>query len=56
MSAAPPVAAVIADIVGSRALPDRERAQEQILAAFAAAEQDVPPLRPAWASVGDEFD
>ena len=55
MSAAPPVAAVIADIVGSRALPDRERAQEQILAAFAAAEQDVPPLRPAWASVGDEF-
>ena len=28
MSAAPPVAAVIADIVGSRALPDRERAQE----------------------------
>ena len=44
MSAAPPVAAVIADIVGSRALPDRDRAQEQILAAFAAAEQDVPPL------------
>lgn len=39
MSAAPPVAAVIADIVGSRALPDRERAQEQILAAFVGTER-----------------
>lgn len=49
------VVALIADIVGSRRLPDRERAQEQILAAFAAAEEVVTPLRPAWASVGDEF-
>lgn len=55
MTSSPHVAAVIADIVGSRRLPDRERAQEQILAAFAAAEEDVAPLRPAWASVGDEF-
>ncbi|MFL0419806.1 SatD family protein [Micrococcus luteus] len=55
MTRAPQAAAVIADIVGSRRLPDREGAQEQILAAFAAAEQAVPPLRPAWASVGDEF-
>ena len=31
MSAAPPVAAMIADIVGSRALPDRERAQELLV-------------------------
>ena len=55
MTRAPQAAAVIADIVGSRRLADREAAQEQILAAFAVAEKDVPPLRAAWATVGDEF-
>ena len=43
MSAAPPVAAVIADIVGSRALPDRERAQDvkQLYAELRARDHDV---------------
>lgn len=47
--------AVIADIVGSRTLADRAAAQAAILHAFAAAERQVPPLLPGWATVGDEF-
>lgn len=47
--------ALIADLVGSRALPDRDAAQDQVLQAFADAHQEIPPLRPAWATVGDEF-
>lgn len=50
-----PRAAVIADIVGSRRLPDRAEAQAAVLAAFAEAERQVPPVVPAWATVGDEF-
>ncbi|WP_248123429.1 SatD family protein [Micrococcus lacusdianchii] len=50
-----PAVAVIADIVGSRDLPDRAAAQADILAAFAAADRQVEPLLGAWATVGDEF-
>lgn len=46
---------IIADIVGSRELADRSAAQQAILAAFGTAEQDIAPLRSAWATVGDEF-
>lgn len=47
--------AVIADIVGSRALADRATAQDAIEHAFERAEARVPALVPAWATVGDEF-
>lgn len=46
---------IIADIVGSRDLTDRPAAQQAITAAFRAAEDDIPALRSAWATVGDEF-
>lgn len=46
---------IIADIVGSRDMTDRAAAQRAILEAFAQAEQVVPALRSAWATVGDEF-
>ena len=46
---------VIADIVGSRELTDRRAAQRAILDAFESAESSVAALRPAWATVGDEF-
>lgn len=46
---------IIADIVGSRDLPDRAAAQRVITGAFAQAEEAVPSVRPAWATVGDEF-
>ncbi|MDO5634574.1 MAG: SatD family protein [Micrococcus sp.] len=48
-------AAVIADIVGSRQLKDRARAQQLILETFAAVAESAPPCVPAWATVGDEF-
>lgn len=54
-SSRPDGVALIADIVGSRRLPDRAAAQEAILDAFARAHTAVPPLLPAWATVGDEF-
>lgn len=50
-----PVVGIIADIVASRALADRTSAQREIMAAFARAEESVPTLRSAWATVGDEF-
>ncbi|GAA4106614.1 SatD family protein [Enteractinococcus coprophilus] len=46
---------IIADIVGSRDLKDRAAAQRAILEAFSGAEAAVPAVRPAWATVGDEF-
>lgn len=46
---------IIADIVGSRQLSDRAAAQRTILESFQKADDDVPALRPAWATVGDEF-
>jgi hypothetical protein len=49
------VAAVIVDIVRSRALPDRALAQSQVLEAFARAERDAHAVRPLAATVGDEF-
>lgn len=55
MTSAEPVVAVIADIVGSRALPDRDAAQEGILQAWDRSAERVPAVRPGWASVGDEF-
>lgn len=49
------VAAVIVDIVRSRALPDRAEAQAAVLGAFALAERDASVVRPVAATVGDEF-
>lgn len=46
---------VIADIVGSRDLPDRPAAQRAILETFEKAEASIPMVRSAWATVGDEF-
>lgn len=57
-------AAVIADLVGSRNLPDRAAAQEEVLSAWTAAHVQVCPAADAegktaavapWATVGDEF-
>ncbi|WP_082097368.1 SatD family protein [Demequina silvatica] len=49
------VAAVIVDIVRSRALADRAGAQEAVLDAFARAERSADVVRPLGATVGDEF-
>lgn len=58
-----PVAAVIADLVGSRDLEDRTGAHQQVLTAWNAAHERVvgagdaaatPSVSP-WATVGDEF-
>lgn len=46
---------IIADIVGSRTLEDRPAAQRAILEAFEHAQDDIAPVREAWATVGDEF-
>ena len=46
---------IIADIVGSREMTDRAAGQRAMTEAFAEAEAAVPPVRPAWATVGDEF-
>jgi len=48
-------AAVLADIVGSRALADRARAQTDILEALTVATDGLDLRRPPWATVGDEF-
>ncbi|MDY6054445.1 SatD family protein [Micrococcus sp.] len=61
MSAAetPRVTAVIADLVGSRTLPDRAGAHEQVLTAWSRAHTQVlgpdTASTPPWATVGDEF-
>lgn len=47
--------AVIADIIGSRELPDRRAGQEEVLRAFARAEEHAGAEVPAYAAVGDEF-
>lgn len=48
--------AVIADIIGSRALPDRSGAQRDIEATLARVEHDHPvAVTPVAATVGDEF-
>lgn len=46
---------IIADIVGSRDMPDRPAAQRAITEAFEQVEAVVPSIRSAWATVGDEF-
>lgn len=47
--------ALIADIVGSRSLADREAAQEAALRSFRQVEERWHPEVPAYATVGDEF-
>lgn len=47
--------AIIADIIGSRELPDRGAAQEEVLRAFERAQQQSSARVPAYAAVGDEF-
>lgn len=47
--------AVIADIVGSRELPDRSAAQAHVLRAFERAHRHARAEVPAYAAVGDEF-
>ncbi len=47
--------ALIVDIVGSRNLPDRARAQRDITEAFARAHEAWQPIRPLYPTVGDEF-
>ena len=51
------VVAVIADIVGSRTLGDRDAAQRAVPEAFARADRlaGVSPVRAGWPTVGDEF-
>src|SRR5699024_12369496 len=49
------VVGVIADIVGSRELTDRPAAQRALADTFAPVEACLPAQRPAWATVGDEF-
>lgn len=49
-------AAVIADIIGSRALPDRSAAQREFARVFTEVEEAVPlATEPLRATVGDEF-
>ncbi len=48
-------AAVLADIVGSRALEDRARAQTAVLDALRRATEGLDLRRPPWSTVGDEF-
>lgn len=47
--------ALIVDIVGSRALADRDAAQERTLHSLQQAEERWRPRVPAYATVGDEF-
>ncbi|WP_040164274.1 SatD family protein [Microbacterium gorillae] len=49
------ITAVIVDIVGSRKAKDRTAAQASVHAAFAAADESVPPRRTLWSTAGDEF-
>lgn len=46
---------IIADIIGSSDMLDRPAAQRVITEAFEQVEAVVPSIRPAWATVGDEF-
>ena len=50
-----PTVALIADIVGSRDVPNRVDAQLAVRAAFARADATYAPDEPLWATVGDEF-
>jgi hypothetical protein len=47
--------AVIGDVIGSRALPDRRAAQRRIGEVLAEVDRVVPGLQPLEATVGDEF-
>ena len=47
--------ALLVDIVRSRDLPDRANAQTLVRESFAKAEEIVTPVRPLWATAGDEF-
>ncbi|PJJ70646.1 SatD family protein [Diaminobutyricimonas aerilata] len=49
------VVAIIVDIVRSRELEDRAAAQTMIESTFAKVAAVHPPVRPLWATVGDEF-
>lgn len=55
MSPSPAVVAVIMDIVGSRALKDREASQRTIESAFTDIAEHVPARENWAATVGDEF-
>lgn len=46
---------VIFDIVGSRTLTDRAATQEHIIETFETIDAQITPIRPLWATVGDEF-
>lgn len=47
--------ALIVDIVGSRGLDDRSRAQHDVRSTFAEAHRHFEPEKALWATVGDEF-
>lgn len=47
--------ALIVDIVGSRSLEHRARAQKDVRSTFADAHRHFTPERELWATVGDEF-
>lgn len=47
--------AMIVDIVRSRELRDRAKAQDRVRDAFLAADAAVAPIRPLWWTAGDEF-
>ena len=47
--------AIIADIVGSRALPDRARAQQTFIGVLTRAGEGLDLPRSPYATVGDEF-
>ena len=48
-------AAIIVDIVRSRTLADRAGAQQAVLESLERACDDIVPVQPPWATVGDEF-
>ncbi|WP_307861749.1 SatD family protein [Nocardioides xinjiangensis] len=49
------MAAVIGDLVGSRASLDRRRLHEELSRAIAAVNDLLAPVRPLWITAGDEF-
>lgn len=48
-------AALLGDVVASRADPDRAALQERLVTALAATDTRVPPWRPLRMTIGDEF-
>lgn len=55
MSATTVRVALLGDVVGSRADPDRAALQERLVTALAATDIRVPPWRPLRMTIGDEF-